>query len=174
VIFASKIDTIMKRKLMTILIAIAAILMLLLTIGLLLPAEREFVKEAILPSPTDKVFHVVTNVTAQTNWRSDVREIIVIDAQTWTEIPQKGTPITFRTKRKVEHEVFEIEIIDPQSINGYWEGTFEAVDENTTKVVFKEVICIENPIFRLVSYVFVNLDQTMEDYMTNLKTQLGN
>ena len=38
----------------------------------------------------------------------------------------------------------------------------------------KEVICIENPIFRLVSYVFVDLDQTMEVYMTNLKTHLGN
>lgn len=40
--------------------------------------------------------------------------------------------------------------------------------------MFKEVIRIENPIFRLLSFVFVDLDQTMEDYMTNLKTHLGN
>lgn len=164
----------MKRKMTVIIISIAALLLIVWTTGLSLPKESVFVKEAILESPVAKVFRVVTDVQAQTKWRSDVKEIKRIDSQTWTEVPKKGTPITFRTRQKVENELFEIEIIEPTSFNGYWVGTFESLDGNKTKVIFKEVIQIENPLLRLAGYFFVDLDETMEDYMNNLKTLLGN
>lgn len=163
----------MKRKMLTILLSVASVLLLLLIVGLLLPKEREFVKTANLKSPPERVFKIVTDVENQTSWRNDIQEIKVIDQYTWTETPKKGTPITFKTKQKVENQIFEIEIIEPKSFNGYWVGTFEQIPTGT-KVHFKEVVVIKNPFFRVLSAVFVDLDQTMEDYMTNLKTQLGN
>ncbi|MGF1637172.1 MAG: SRPBCC family protein [Cyclobacteriaceae bacterium] len=162
----------MKWKMITLLLSIVAIIALAYFIGLMLPKEQVFVKEAILNSPTHEVFRLVTDVDSQTNWRADVKEVKVIDDQTWTEVPQKGSPITFRTKQKIENQLFEIEIIEPKSFNGYWVGTFESIDNQKTRVIFKEVIRIENPFFRLLSHIFVDLDKTMEDYMTNLKNQL--
>ena len=158
---------------LTILLSVASVLLLLLIVGLLLPKEREFVKTANLKSPPERVFKIVTDVENQTSWRNDIQEIKVIDQYTWTETPKKGTPITFKTKQKVENQIFEIEIIEPKSFNGYWVGTFEQIPTGT-KVHFKEVVVIKNPFFRVLSAVFVDLDQTMEDYMTNLKTHLGN
>lgn len=153
-------------------LSVLAVFAAIFMAGLLLPKQREFVKQAELRSPPEKVFQVVTDVESQASWRDDVLEIKVIDQSTWTEIPKKGAPITFKTKQKAENKLFEIEIIAPKSFKGHWLGTFEETPTGT-KVVFKEVMLIENPFFRVVSLIFVNLDKTMEIYMENLKTKLG-
>lgn len=153
-------------------LVILALAALIFAIGLLLPKQHEFVKEAYLKSPPEKVFQVITDFEGQTPWRSDVKEIRVIDHNTWTEVPKNGTPITFRTKQKVENQIFEIEIIEPKSFNGFWVGTFEQTPTGT-KVLFKEVVIIKNPFFRVLSSIFVDLNKTMEVYMNNLKNKLG-
>lgn len=155
------------------LISIVAIIAIVLIIGLFLPKERTFTKTAVLNSDVTKVFNIVTDFKNQTSWRNDVKEIIVIDNNTWTEVPKKGTAITFKVKQKVENEIFEIVIIEPKNFNGYWIGTFKQTKVNQTAIEFKEVITISNPFFRTISYVFVDLDKTMDLYLQNLKQKLG-
>jgi hypothetical protein len=144
-----------------------------LIFGLFQPKERTFTKTAVLNSDVTKVFNIVTDFKNQTSWRNDVKEIIVIDNNTWTEVPKKGTAITFKVKQKVENEIFEIEIIEPKNFNGYWVGTFKQTNKNQTAIEFKEVITISNPFFRTLSYLFVDLDKTMDLYLQNLKQKLG-
>jgi hypothetical protein len=140
---------------------------------LFLPKERTFTKTTVLNSDVNKVFNLVTDFKNQTTWRNDVKEIIVIDENTWTEVPKKGTAITFKVKKKVENEIFEIEIIEPKNFNGYWVGTFKQTKENQTAIEFKEVVTVSNPFFRTLSYLFVDLDKTMDLYLQNLKQKLG-
>lgn len=163
----------MKKMMTYLLISIVAIIASVAIFGLSLPKERTFTKTAVLNSDVTKVFNIVTDFKNQTSWRNNVKEIIVIDNNTWTEIPKKGTAITFKVKQKVENEIFEIEIIEPKNFNGYWIGTFKQTKVNQTAVEFKEVITISNPFFRTISYVFVNLDKTMDLYLQNLKQKLG-
>lgn len=162
----------MRKKMTVAVFSIVALVGLVFAIGLLLPKQRVYLKTADLKSSPESVFQIVADFENQTLWRNDVQEIKVIDQNTWTEVPKKGTPITFRTKRKIQNQLFEIEIIEPKSFQGYWVGTFEQTPTGT-KVVFKEVIVIENPLFRVFSAVFVDLDKTMEVYMNNLRTKLG-
>jgi Polyketide cyclase / dehydrase and lipid transport len=161
------------KKIMTyLLISIVAIIAMVFIIGLFIPKERTFTKTAVLHSDVNKVFNLVSDFKNQTTWRNDVKEVIVIDGNTWTEVPKKGTPITFKTKQKIHNELFEIEIIEPKNFSGYWVGTFEQTTAGT-KVVFKEVVTIDNPLFRVMSLIFVDLDKTMEVYLNNMKTKLG-
>jgi hypothetical protein len=162
----------MKKMMTYLLISIVAIIAIVLIIGLFLPKERTFTKTAVLNSDVTKVFNIVTDFKNQTSWRNDVKEIIVIDNNTWTEVPKKGTAITFKVKQKVENEIFEIVIIEPKNFNGYWIGTFKQTKVNQTAIEFKEVITISNPFFRTISYVFVDLDKTMDLYLQNLKQKL--
>lgn len=155
------------------LVSVVAIIAIVLIIGLLLPKERTFTKTAVLNSHVTKVFNLVTDFKNQTTWRSDVKEIIVIDENTWTEVPQKGAAITFKVRQKVENEIFEIEITEPKNFNGYWVGTFKQTHENQTAIEFKEVVTVSNPFFRIISYLFVDLDKTMGLYLQNLKQALG-
>ena len=155
------------------LVSIVAIIAIVLIIGLFLPKERTFTKTAVLNSDVNKVFNIVTDFKNQTTWRNDVKEIIVIDENTWTEVPKKGTAITFKVKQKVENEIFEIEIIEPKNFNGYWVGTFKTTKVNGTAIEFKEVITISNPFFRTLSFLFVDLNKTMDLYLQNLKQKFG-
>jgi len=162
------------KKMMTyLLVSIVAIIAIVLIVGLFLPKERIFTKKAVLNSDVTKVFNIVTDFKNQTTWRSDVKEIIVVDENTWTEVPQKGAAITFKVRQKVENEIFEIEIIEPKNFNGYWAGTFKQTHENQTAIEFKEVVTVSNPFFRTISYLFVDLDKTMDLYLQNLKQALG-
>jgi len=163
----------MKKMMTYLLVSVVAIIAIVLIIGLFLPKERTFTKTAVLNSDVTKVFNLVTDFKNQTTWRNDVKEIIVIDENTWTEVPKKGTAITFKVKQKVENEIFEIEIIEPKNFNGYWTGTFKQTKENQTAIEFKEVVIVSNPFFRTISYVFVDLDKTMDLYLQNLKQKLG-
>ena len=163
----------MKKMMTYLLVFVVALIAIVLIIGLFLPKERTFTKTAVLNSDVTKVFNIVTDFKNQTSWRNDVKEIIVIDNNTWTEVPKKGTAITFKVKQKVENEIFEIVIIEPKNFNGYWIGTFKQTKVNQTAIEFKEVITISNPFFRTISYVFVDLDKTMDLYLQNLKQKLG-
>lgn len=163
----------MKKMTTYLLIAIVAIIAIVLIIGLFLPKERTFTKTAVLNSDVKKVFNIVTDFKNQTSWRNDVKEIIVIDNYTWTEVPKKGTAITFKVKQKVENEIFEIEIIEPKNFNGHWVGTFKQTKPNETAIEFKEVVTFSNPFFRTISYLFVDLDKTMDLYLENLKQKLS-
>jgi hypothetical protein len=82
----------------------------------------------------------------------------------WMSTPKKEAP--------EENEIFEIVIIEPKNFNGYWIGTFKQTKVNQTAIEFKEVITISNPFFRTISYVFVDLDKTMNLYLQNLKQKL--
>ncbi|MFZ4377674.1 MAG: hypothetical protein ACOYN9_15050 [Saprospiraceae bacterium] len=162
----------MKKMLTYLLVFVVALIAIVLIIGLFLPKERTFTKTAVLNSDVTKVFNLVSDFKNQTTWRNDVKEIIGIDENTWTEVPQKGTAITFKVKQKIVNEIFEIEIIEPKNFNGYWVGTFKQTKENRTAIEFKEVVTISNPFFRTISYFFVDLDKTMDLYLQNLKQKL--
>ena len=155
------------------LISIVAIIAIVLIVGFTLPSERTFTRTSVLKSDIDKVYNLVTDFKNQATWRSDVKEIIVIDDNTWTEVPKKGTAITFKVKQKVENVIFEIEIIEPKNFQGYWVGTFKQNALNETAIEFKEVVTISNPFFRTLSYLFIDLDKTMDLYLQNLKQKLG-
>ena len=155
------------------LVSIVAIIAIVLIIGLFLPKKRTYTKTAVLNSDVTKVFNIVTDFKNQTTWRNDVKEIIVIDNNTWTEVPKKGTAITFKVKQKIENEIFEIEIVEPKNFNGYWVGTFKQTNQNATEIEFKEVVTFSNPFFRTISYLFVDLDKTMDLYLENLKQKLS-
>jgi len=162
----------MKKMMTYLLVFVVALIAIVLIIGLFLPKERTFTKTAVLNSDVTKVFNLVSDFKNQTTWRNDVKEIIGIDENTWTEVPKKGTAITFKVKQKIENEIFEIEIIEPKNFNGYWVGTFKQTKENRTAIEFKEVVTISNPFFRTISYFFVDLDKTMDLYLQNLKQKL--
>ncbi len=163
----------MKKMMTYLLVSIVAIIAIVFLVGLFIPRDRTFIKTAVLNSDVSKVFNLVTDFRNQTTWRNDVKEIIVINDNTWTEVPIKGTAITFKVKNKVVNEIFEIEIVEPKNFHGYWVGTFKQTKQDLTEIEFKEVVTISNPFFRTISYLFVDLDKIMESYLQNLKQKLS-
>lgn len=158
-----------------VLLILVLVLVLPLLIGLLLPNERTFFKTAEFKSSPQEVWDVITDIKGQESWRNDVKSIQMISsekgAEKWTEIPKKGQAITFQVKTYEPPNRFDIEIVE-SPFSGYWEGKIKAKNGITT-VEFKEVVVVKNPFFKIISYLFVDLNKTMELYLENLKKKLG-
>jgi len=165
----------MKSKMKLIGIVLLIIVVLPLIIGMLLPNERTFVKTAILKANPQQVWDLITDIKGQEQWRDDVKTIEMLNtkkgAEKWTEIPKKGRPITFQVKQYQPPNRFDIKIVE-SDIEGYWEGRIEAYNDGS-KIEFKEVVIIKNPYFKIVSRIFFDLNATMDLYLTNLTTKLG-
>ncbi len=146
-------------------------------IGIFIPSQRIYTKQFIFNSPVEKVWGIVTDLKGQERWRNDVKEIKVISnensKEVWIEVPRRGPSIKFRTVEKIENKQWTMEIIDNPSFTGKWVGTFEALDENRTKVVFTEIPLVNNPYMRTLSLLFVDMNKTMELYLKNLANELG-
>lgn len=152
-----------------ILLATVAVLGLIV---MMLPAERSYTKTEVINANIEKVFALVTNLEAQ-SWRSDAPQIQLIDktlgTEVWIEKPQHGPEIKFRTKVKNPPELFVIEIIDNPQFGGTWTGKFSATSDGKTKIEFTEAVSLNGFMSKVFSYVFFNIQKTVDQYVADLK-----
>ena len=78
----------------------------------------------------------------------------------------------FKTINKVEPEYFEIEFSGSPSIRGHWSGRFIEQAENETRVEFTETVTAGSLPSKVLSYLFFDLDATLDDYINDLKNHL--
>jgi uncharacterized protein YndB with AHSA1/START domain len=165
----------MKKMMTYLLLVLMACALLPFLVGLSIPKERTYTRTHLFSSSVDSVFKVVTDVKAQPEWRSELKTVEMLsptDDQQWREVLHRGPAITFRVKRKIPNKLFEIEIVG-RSLQGHWLGTFQPVDGGGTRVTFTETSIIPNPFMRTISALFVNLDETIGQYIANLQKRLG-
>lgn len=122
-------------------------------------------------SDIKSVWNVVTN-NEDYEWRSDIKKIETTAGGTqWKEYynDEKYTKFTFIEKVKYIRYIFNME---NEMFTGHWTGYFYHNGEDGTKVVFTENIFIKNPIIRIISHLFWNLDKIQQTYIRDLKIKL--
>ena len=155
-----------------IILGIAGLVGIIVVIVYLLPSERVAKRKAKIAAPIEVVFNKVTEISNQ-QWRSNVEKVEVNDLtygqEVWTETPKKGPPIKFRTKLKSPVSRFEIEIIDNPQFGGNWVGTFVPVGANETEIEFTEKAIALGIFPKLLSYLFYDIDASVETYIEDLR-----
>lgn len=156
-------------------IVIFSLILIALIIGLLLPKERSEQRKIKYKTSTETVYETVVN-NSDFRYRSDLKDLIIIDNnadfQTWKEFSRNGQSITFRTTKKEPYSRYEFEIIEGNGITGYWVGEFNKTEAGGTEFISTEHIVIENPIIRLLSYMFFDLGKFMDNYQKDLAKKL--
>lgn len=155
------------------LVVLGIVLPLSLTV-VILPSERSYSKTEIINANVDKVFAIVTNLEAQT-WRKSTPSIEIVDktsgSEVWLEKPKHGPEIKFQTKTKQAPNLFVIEIIDNPQFGGTWTGKFSSTNDGKTKIEFTESVSLNGFVSKLFSYLFFNIEKTVETYVADLKTE---
>ncbi len=158
-----------------VLIGLVSFIAVLFAVGLLLPIERSAKRKTVIKANPEKVFATVTNLSDQ-KWRSRIGEIEIVDStptrEVWIEKPQKGPKIKFRTKVKDSPNRFEIEIIDNPQFGGYWVGTFHSTSNGETEIEFSEHVVVHGILPKLLSYVFFNIEESVDTYIADLKRRV--
>lgn len=120
-----------------------------------------------LLSPIEAVWEAVTDLS-NVEWRSDIREIKVIDETTFTEITKDGIETKFKAIEKERCTIWELHF-ENENLKGRWIGKFYRHGEKTT-LDFTEEAVAKKLIFKPVIASYLRKQQ--KQYFRDLKQVL--
>ena len=149
------------------------LVLVVVLIGTLLPRTRTETKQCILNAPIDVVFATVTN-NQEWHYRSSLDALEIIRTQggieEWEETAN-GVTIRFKTLEKRPHSFYSFEM-DSKMFTGEWLATFEPIEGGKTLFSATEKIEYKNLFYRLVGYVFMDLNKFMTTYQEELTARI--
>lgn len=149
------------------------LVLIVVLIGTFLPRIRTETKQCILNAPVDVVFAIVTN-NQEWHYRSSLDDLDIIrtqgDIEEWKETAN-GVTIRFKTLEKRPHSFYSFEM-DSKMFTGEWHATFEPMEGGKTLFTATETIEYKNLFFRLVGYVFMDLNKFMTTYQEELTARI--
>ena len=118
--------------------------------------------------PIEKVWNKVTDLH-NFSWRSDLKDIKIIDENNFMEITKDGIKTNFKVTEFKKHNIWAFEI-ENENIKGNWIGKFYSRGNNTT-LDFTEKIIAKKIIFK--PFVRLYLKKQQKIYFQDLKKELG-
>lgn len=110
------------------------------------------------------VWDVVTSLENY-QWRSDIKEIVVISEKKFIETTKDGYTTVFTVTRTEPYACWEFDM-ENENIQGHWKGLFYAKGDET-EIDFTEIVTAKNLIMK--PFVKGYLKKQQERYVLDLK-----
>lgn len=162
------------KKMIYVIGIIVSIVIVILIIGLLLPAERVVEKRGYFDVSPEILYGIVTN---NTDWqyRKSLKDLIIHEnkggVEVWDEISHDGTIIRFKTREKSPFYFYSFDM-DSKLFFGYWTGVFERDNKGGTIFTATEYIKVKNPFIKVLSYLFFDIEKLMDEYQKDLHKKI--
>lgn len=166
----------MKRALIAVLVLISVLIAVPL-VGLVLPRGHVVARTITLSQPPGAVWQAITDFSAAPSWRPNVVRIEQLPSQqgfaVWREHYQDADALTLATVESVAPARLVREIADPKlPFGGRW--VYEiAPAEGGSRVTITEHGDVPNPVFRIVSRLFLDQHATIDHYLIDLGKKFG-
>lgn len=121
-----------------------------------------------LSCPIEKIWDKVTDLNDFT-WRSDLKNIRIIDDNKFVEISKDGIETYFKVTECIKNQCWSFEI-ENENIKGTWAGKFYSHDDKTT-LDFTENIVSKKLIFKPFLGSYLRKQQKL--YFKDLKKVLN-
>ncbi|MDU4416773.1 MAG: polyketide cyclase [Veillonella sp.] len=123
---------------------------------------------ATLLYPIEVVWDTVMNLK-DFSWRSDLKDVRIIDENNFIEITKNGVETYFRITECIKYQswIFEIE---NKNIKGAWVGKFYVEDDKTI-LDFTETVVSKKLIFK--PFISLYLKRQQKIYFRDLKAKLN-
>jgi uncharacterized protein YndB with AHSA1/START domain len=156
--------------------ALAALALIVVVTGLLLPRDHVAALSARIAAPPDSVWAALTDPAGFPSWRPDVRRVEPLRATatgaSWREHGSNGT-ITYVVEASEPPRRLVTRIADKDlPFGGSWEYTV-APDGAGSRVTIVERGSVYNPVFRFVSRFIMGHTATIERYLRALGSRFG-
>ena len=118
--------------------------------------------------PVEIVWDTVTNLN-NFSWRSDLKDVKIIDEHNFIEISKNGIETYFRITECIKYRSWIFEI-DNKNIKGFWLGKFYSKGDKTI-LVFTENVVSKKVIFK--PFISFYLKRQQKIYFRDLKVKLN-
>ena len=124
--------------------------------------------KVILLCPVEIVWDTVTNLN-NFSWRSDLKDVKIIDEHNFIEISKNGIETYFRITECIKYRSWIFEI-DNKNIKGFWLGKFYSKGDKTI-LDFTENVVSKKVIFK--PFISFYLKRQQKIYFRDLKVKLN-
>jgi len=164
-------------KLWLVALAVVVLLVVILVVaGYTLPVKHRAVVQGLIAAPPERVYALITDVAAFPSWRTGVRSVEELPSpdgkRRWREVSGNGTiPFVVDSADPPGRLVTRI---DSKSLpfGGTWTFEIRPAPDGKASLDIIEDGEIYNPIFRLVSRLFIGYDGTMKQYVSDVQRKL--
>ena len=118
--------------------------------------------------PVEIVWDTVTNLN-NFSWRSDLKDVKIIDEHNFIEISKNGIETYFRITECIKYQSWIFEI-DNKNIKGFWLGKFYSKGDKTI-LDFTENVVSKKIIFK--PFISFYLKRQQKIYFRDLKVKLN-
>ena len=118
--------------------------------------------------PVEIVWDTVTNLN-NFSWRSDLKDVKIIDEHNFIEISKNGIETYFRITECIKYRSWIFEI-DNKNIKGFWLGKFYSKGDKTI-LDFTENVVSKKAIFK--PFISFYLKRQQKIYFRDLKVKLN-
>ena len=142
-------------------------------VGSRLPVEHTATVSETIPASQLKVWALITNVSAQANWRTGLKAVRTLPSENgapcWAEVQSGMTmPLCADTREAPVRQV--VRITDAKlPFGGTWTYVLEPVGENATKVTITENGTTGPAMWRFVDHYVMHEDGQIRQYLGDLK-----
>jgi uncharacterized protein YndB with AHSA1/START domain len=165
------------RWLFVVLGAIAAVPIVVVGGGLLLPKEHTATTHATINAPPDSVWDALTDVDEFPAWRDDVARVEMLPPRDghrmWREMG-KHDVVTYEEVEADRPRRFVAQIADPSlPYGGSWTYVVAPAGQGASRVTITEDGVVYNPVFRFMSRFIFGYHATQEAYLRALGRRFG-
>lgn len=148
----------------------------ILIVGYTLPQNHTASRTTRLSKPPERVWQLVTDVASYPSWRTEVDSVEQLpphnDNMMWREIT-RDDKLTFEAITSDAPFHFVARISDTGlPFGGNWDYRITP-DGDGSRITITENGEVYNPVFRFVSKFFMGHTATIDRYLTDLSTKLG-
>ena len=157
--------------------ALAALILLVVVVGAMLPEKHTATRAARFHQPPAAIWAAITDVSAFPNWRPGLKTVERLPDRNglpaWREIDSHGQAIPFEVEEWAPPAKLLTRIADPKlPFGGTWTQEIRAVDGGC-ELRITENGEVYNPVFRFVSRFILGHRSTIDAYLTALGKKAG-
>jgi len=157
-------------------VVLAALLILVVVIGWLLPKEHVATRERRYRQSPEAIWKAITDIDAMPGWRAGLKSVKRQPdrngLQAWVETTDSGI-IPFETTVSEPPGKLVVRIADPKlPFGGTWTYEIHAIPEGSALRITENGE-VYNPIFRFVSRFVLGTTGTIDAYLNSLAKKFG-
>ena len=166
------------KRVLTLLVGLAlSLVLIVLGVGAVLPAEHVATGSVALGSSPEQIWAVISDYPDQPAWRKDLRSVMRLADQNghpvWRETYANGESMSYETIEANAPYRLVRRIADADApFGGSWEFTIRVTDGGTWTTI-TELGSVPNPIYRFVSRFIIGHTKYLDQYLHALAARMG-
>jgi hypothetical protein len=166
----------MKKILLIVVGVFVLLIIVVLIVGLLTPADHQASRTLRLKQSPEVVWAAINDHAAEPSWRDDMASVTSAGERNgkpvWQENYKDGNTLQLITTESRPPNRMVREIAEEGPFSGRWEIDIQP-DAGGSTVKITEIGKVSNPFFRFVSKYVIGHTYQMEKYLTSLAKKFG-